>query len=166
MPAIALMSGSALGADGFRVLDFASLHRSDIPELVRITRENMSEIILSAWGVEWRDETLLETLMDANLNIEVALEGKSVVGYFVLDQMEDYVFIISIQLQKDHQGHGMGRCMMERVEDLAVRSGLEGVELCVQSTNQQAIGFYRHLGYRMASRRRNNLTMRKQFSLE
>ena len=160
------MRRSALGTDGFRVLDFASLQRSDIPELVRITRENMSEIILSAWGVEWKDETLLETLMDANLNIEVALEGKRVVGYFVLDQMEDYVFIISIQLEKDHQGKGMGRFMMERVEDQAERSGLEGVELCVQSTNQQAIGFYRHLGYRMASRRRNNLTMRKQFSLE
>jgi ribosomal protein S18 acetylase RimI-like enzyme len=126
----------------------------------------MSEIILSAWGVEWKDETLLETLMDANLNIEVALEGRRVVGYFVLDQMEDYVFIVSFQLEKDHQGKGMGRCMMERVEDLAARSGLEGVELCVQSTNEQAIGFYRHLGYRMASRRRNNLTMRKQFSLE
>jgi ribosomal protein S18 acetylase RimI-like enzyme len=160
------MRRSALGADGYRVLDFASLQRSDIPELVRITRENMSEIILSAWGVEWKDETLLETLMDANLNIEVALEGKRVVGYFVLDQMEDYVFIISIQLEKEHQGKGMGRFMMERVEDQAERSGLEGVELCVQSTNQQAIGFYRHLGYRMASRRRNNLTMRKQFSLE
>jgi ribosomal protein S18 acetylase RimI-like enzyme len=148
------------------VLDFASLQRSDIPELVRITRENMSQIIQSAWGVEWRDETLLETLMDTNLNIEVALEGKRVVGYFVLDQMEDYVFIVSIQLEKDHQGKGMGRCMMERVEDLAARSGLEGVELCVQSTNQQAIGFYRHLGYRTASRQRNNLTMRKQFGLK
>ena len=148
------------------MLDFTPLKRSDIPELVRITRENMSEIILSAWGVEWKDETLLETLMDANLNIEVALEGRRVVGYFVLDQMEDYVFIVSFQLEKDHQGKGMGRCMMERVEDLAARSGLEGVELCVQSTNEQAIGFYRHLGYRMASRRRNNLTMRKQFSLE
>ncbi len=160
------MSGSILGTDGFRVLDFASLHRSDIPELVRITRDNMSQIILSAWGVEWRDETLLETLMDANLSIEVVLEGKRVVGYYVLDQMEDFVFIISIQLERQHQGMGLGRRMMERVEDLAARSGLEGVELCVQSTNQQAIGFYRHLGYRLASRRRNNLTMRKRFSLE
>jgi ribosomal protein S18 acetylase RimI-like enzyme len=160
------MSGSILGADGFRLLDFVSLHRSDIPELVRITRENMFEIILSAWGVEWRDETLLETLMDVNLNIEVVLEGKKVIGYYVLDQIEDYVFIVSIQLEKEHQGRGLGRSMMERVEEQAVRSGLEGVELCVQSTNQQAIGFYRHLGYRMASRRRNNLTMRKQFSLE
>jgi ribosomal protein S18 acetylase RimI-like enzyme len=148
------------------LLDFASLHRSDIPELVRITRENMSQIILSAWGVEWRDETLLDTLMDANLTIEVALEGERVVGYYVLDQMEDFVFIISIQSEKEHQGMGLGRCLMERVEESALRSGLEGVELCVQSTNQQAIGFYRHLGYRMASRRRNNLTMRKQFNSE
>ena len=157
------MSASILGAEGASLLDFTSLRRLDIPELVRITRENMSQIILSAWGVEWRDETLLETLMDANLLIEVALEGQKVVGYHVLDQMEDYVFIISIQLEKQHQGKGLGRFMMERVEESAIRSGLEGVELCVQSTNHQAIGFYRHLGYRLASRRRNNLTMRKQF---
>ena len=148
------------------MLEFASLQRSDIPELVRMTRDNMSQIILSAWGVEWRDETLLETLMDANVNIEVARQGRKVVGYYILDQMEDYVFIISFQLERQHQGKGLGRCMMERVEDLAARSGLEGVELCVQSTNEQAIGFYRHLGYRLASRRRNNLTMRKQFNLE
>ncbi len=148
------------------MLDFTSLRRSDIPELVRITRENMAQIILSAWGVEWRDETLLETLMDANLLIEVALEGQKVVGYHVLDQMEDYIFIVSIQLEKQHQGKGLGRFMMERVEESAIRSGLEGVELCVQSTNEQAIGFYRHLGYRLASRRRNNLTMRKQFGLK
>ncbi len=157
------MSGSTLGPEVPHVLDFIPLRRSDIPELVRITRENMAQIILSAWGVEWRDETLLETLMDANLYIEVAYDGEQVVGYYVLDQMEDYVFIISIQLEKKHQGEGLGRCMMERVEELALRSGLEGVELCVQSTNDQAIGFYRHLGYRLASRRRNNLTMRKAF---
>jgi ribosomal-protein-alanine N-acetyltransferase len=157
------MSGSILGAEVPRVLDFIPLRRSDIPELVRITRENMAQIILSAWGVEWRDETLLETLMNANLRIEVALEGEQVVGYYVLDQMEDYVFIISIQLERKHQGEGLGRCLMERVEESAWRSGLEGVELCVQSTNDQAIGFYRHLGYRLASRRRNNLTMRKAF---
>lgn len=149
-----------------RVLDFVPLRRSDIPELVRITRENMAQIILSAWGVEWRDETLLETLMNATLCIEVALEGEQIVGYYVLDQMEDYVFIISIQLEKQHQGEGLGRCLMERVEESARRSGLEGVELCVQSTNDQAIGFYRHLGYRLASRRRNNLTMRKAFERE
>ena len=148
------------------MLDFTSLRRSDIPELVRITRENMAQIILSAWGVEWRDETLLETLMDANLLIEVALKGQKVVGYHVLDQMGDYIFIVSIQLEKQHQGKGLGRSMMERVEESAIRSGLEGVELCVQSTNEQAIGFYRHLGYRLASRRRNNLTMRKQFGLK
>jgi len=157
------MSGSTLGAEVLHVLDFIPLRRPDIPELVWITRENMAQIILSAWGVEWRDETLLETLMDANLCIEVAHDGKQVVGYYVLDQMEDYVFIISIQLEKKHQGEGFGRYMMERVEELALRSGLEGVELCVQSTNDQAIGFYRHLGYKLASRRRNNLTMRKTF---
>ncbi|MDD1770051.1 MAG: GNAT family N-acetyltransferase, partial [Methanomassiliicoccales archaeon] len=55
-----------------------------------------------------------------------------------------------------------GRALMERIEDLALMWGMEGVELCVQSTNSAAKAFYEHLGYRFVSRERNNLLMRKE----
>ncbi|MCU0862050.1 MAG: GNAT family N-acetyltransferase, partial [Methanomassiliicoccales archaeon] len=141
---------------------YGPLERGDIPYLLRMTRENMAHIIHSAWGVEWSDETLLDTLLDQMLVTEVLKEGEEIVGYYVLDQRGDYLFVVSIQLSKEAQQEGLGRQMMERIEELAERSGLEGVELCVQSTNDKARGFYRHMGYRLVSRERNNLIMRKE----
>ena len=141
---------------------YSPLERGDIPYLLRMTRENMSQIIRSAWGLEWRDETLLDTLLDQGLVTEVLKDGERIVGYYCFDQRGDYLFVVSIQVSKEYQRLGIGRRMMERIEDLAIRSGLEGVELCVQSTNLSAQGFYQHMGYRMVSRERNNLIMRKR----
>jgi len=145
---------------------YAPLERGDIPYLLRMTRENMSQVILSSWGLEWKDETLLETLLDQSLVTEVLKQDERVVGYYCLDQRGDYLFVVSIQVAREMQREGVGRSMMERIEELAGRSGLEGVELCVQSTNLSAKGFYEHLGYRLVSRERNNLIMRKHLCLE
>jgi ribosomal protein S18 acetylase RimI-like enzyme len=145
---------------------YAPLERGDIPYLLRMTRENMSQVILSAWGLEWKDETLLETLLDQGLVTEVLKDDGRIVGYYCLDRRGDYLFVVSLQVVRDLQRTGVGRSMMERIEELAGRSGLEGVELCVQSTNLSAKSFYEHMGYRLVSRERNNLIMRKQISLE
>jgi len=145
---------------------YAPLERGDIPYLLRMTRENMSQIILSSWGLEWKDETLLETLLDQGLMTEVLKRENRIVGYYCLDRRGDYLFVVSIQVVRDLQRMGVGRSMMERIEELAGRSGLEGVELCVQSTNTTAKAFYEHMGYRLVSRERNNLIMRKRILLE
>ena len=145
---------------------YAPLERGDIPYLLKMTRENMSQIILSSWGLEWKDETLLETLLDQGLMTEVLKREDRIVGYYCLDRRGDYLFVVSIQVVRDLQRTGVGRSMMERIEELAGRSGLEGVELCVQSTNTTAKSFYEHMGYRLVSRERNNLIMRKGILLE
>ncbi len=145
---------------------YAPLERGDIPYLLRMTRENMSQIILSSWGLEWKDETLLETLLDQGLMTEVLKREDRIVGYYCLDRRGDYLFVVSIQVVRDLQRTGVGRSMMERIEELAGRSGLEGVELCVQSTNDTAKAFYERMGYRLVSRERNNLIMRKHILLE
>ena len=145
---------------------YAPLERGDIPYLLKMTRENMSQIILSSWGLEWKDETLLETLLDQGLMTEVLKREDRIVGYYCLDRRGDYLFVVSIQVVRDLQRTGVGRSMMERIEEMAGRSGLEGVELCVQSTNTTAKSFYEHMGYRLVSRERNNLIMRKGILLE
>jgi len=146
-------------------LTYRPFERKDIPSLLRMTRENMTQVILSAWGVDWRDETLLETLLDLSVMTEVVERQEKVVGYYSLDQRGDYLFIISIQVQKEDQGKGIGKATMERIEDMAVRSGLEGIELVVQSTNPGAKAFYEHLAYVYVSRERNNLVFRKAFQV-
>lgn len=145
-------------------MSFRPLRRADIPALVRISRDNMSAIVLASWGMEWQDEPLLEWFMDKDIYTEVLEEGEDQLGYFSLEEIDKYLFITSIQVRKDHQGNGWGKAMMDRIEALAVTREAEGVELCVQDTNERAIGFYQHIGYNVICRSGNNFLMRKRIA--
>ena len=137
------------------------MNRSDIPALVKMSRENMASIIRSAWGLEWRDEPLLEWLMSKDVETEVAMLEGDIAGYVSLEVVDRYIFVTSIQLWRNLQHRGFGTEIMKHVETMALVAGYEGVELVVQMTNDGALRFYRHMGYRKVCRRGNNFLMRK-----
>jgi ribosomal protein S18 acetylase RimI-like enzyme len=143
------------------VVELRALRRRDIPVLVRITRENMEEIVHSSWGLQWSDEPLLEWLRDRHIETEVAVEKRRPVGYVSTEVIDNYLFITSLQVDKMNQGQGIGRTLLRRAEEKADASGVEGVELCVQLTNAAGLAFYSHMGYRVICRRGNNYLMRR-----
>ena len=143
------------------MIHFRSMNRSDIPALVKMSRENMASIIRSAWGLEWRDEPLLEWLMSKDVETEVAMFEGDIAGYVSLEVVDRYIFVTSIQLWRDLQHRGYGTEIMRHVEAKALEAGYEGVELVVQMTNEGAMHFYRHMGYRKVCRQGNNFLMRK-----
>ena len=143
------------------MIHFRSMNRSDIPALVKMSRENMASIIRSAWGLEWRDEPLLEWLMSKDVETEVAMFEGDIAGYVSLEVVDRYIFVTSIQLWRGLQHRGFGTEIMKHVEAKAAGAGFEGVELVVQMTNEGALHFYRHMGYRKVCRRGNNFLMRK-----
>ena len=137
------------------------MNRSDIPALVKMSRENMASIIRSAWGLEWRDEPLLEWLMSKDVETEVAMFEGDIAGYVSLEVVDRYLFVTSIQLWRDLQHKGFGTEIMRHVEAKAIDANYEGGELVVQMTNETALRFYRHIGYRKVCRKGNNFLMRK-----
>ena len=141
---------------------FRPVLRADLPVLLQMSRENMSSIIQSSWGMQWQDEPVLDWLTDKSMVTEVAESDGEVVGYYCLEMADRYLFITSIQVGRSHQGQGLGGTMMERIEDLARERGLEGVELCVQETNLRARTFYLELGYQPIWRKGSNVMMRKR----
>ncbi|MCJ7517415.1 MAG: GNAT family N-acetyltransferase [Methanomassiliicoccales archaeon] len=140
---------------------FRRMDKRDIPALVKMSKSNMSHILLSAWGIEWKDDTLVHAVLDPDSFTEVLEIDEEIVGYFTVIRRIDSVFIISIQLHRQYQQQGLGSLMMARIEEWGERYTLERVELWVQSTNDIAIKFYEHLGYKMAGRQGNNYLMRK-----
>jgi len=46
-----------------------------------------------------------------------------------------------------HRGHGHGKQLMQRVEQLLLGAGVPKINLLVRSTNADVIEFYRRLGY-------------------
>jgi ribosomal protein S18 acetylase RimI-like enzyme len=138
------------------------LQRSDLPELVAMSRENMSGIILSSWGEEWKDEMLLDLLLDDDVSTTVLLEDDDIIAYYCVEEMDEYVFISSFQVHKGWQGRGVGTHMLEKIEASSRGNGMAAIELCVQSTNEKAMEFYYYRGYDLMYQNGNNLVMRKK----
>ncbi|MFP4170146.1 MAG: N-acetyltransferase family protein [Methanomassiliicoccales archaeon] len=141
---------------------FRPMRKEDLPVLMRISRRNMADIILSSWGVNWRDENLNEMLMDPEAQTVVLENGERVVGYYCVERRGCCLFVNSIQVIPERRKEGLGRKMMVRIEERARKEGMEAVELWVQRTNSNALLFYRHLGYRTVAQRGNNFMMRKR----
>ncbi|OPY30590.1 MAG: putative acetyltransferase [Methanomassiliicoccales archaeon PtaU1.Bin030] len=135
--------------------------RKDLPQVLAISRENMSAIIFSSWGVEYRDEDLLHILLEPTAHNEVLEREGRVVAYFSIDDRNGNLFINSIQVQKACQGRGLGRMMMARIEEHARLRDSPAIELLVQYTNRTAMEFYRRMGYRLICRQGNNYLMRR-----
>jgi ribosomal protein S18 acetylase RimI-like enzyme len=55
---------------------------------------------------------------------------------------------LHIDLQERAQGTGLGRLLIERLLGELRERAVPGVHLGVDVTNANAIGFYRHLGFR------------------
>ncbi|NLX47933.1 MAG: GNAT family N-acetyltransferase [Euryarchaeota archaeon] len=127
-----------------------------------MSRENMASIILASWGEEWKDEQLLDMLLDQRVETMV-LEGEGgIEAYYCVEYVDEYVFIASFQVRRDVQGKGLGARMLKKIEDDARQNGKAEVELCVQLTNERAKEFYYYQGYDLVYRNGNNLVMRKK----
>jgi len=138
------------------------LQRSDLPELVSMSRENMAAIILSSWGEEWKDEQLMDLLLDYRVDTMVLEGEEGIEAYYCVEDIDEYIFISSFQVRRDYQGKGLGTRMLDMIEEQARRDGKAEVELCVQSTNERAKEFYYYHGYDLMYRNGNNLVMRKK----
>lgn len=73
------------------------------------------------------------------------LAGITVLGP---EKAEKCAEIVAIFVDRHHRGSGLGRRLIERLEDHARDHGIKA--LCVHSNeNANAVGFYRSLGYRI-----------------
>jgi ribosomal protein S18 acetylase RimI-like enzyme len=138
------------------------MRRRDVPALLRMTKENMEQIVLDSWGLRWSEEPVLEWMCDRSVHTEVAVEKRRPVAYCSTEMVDGYLYITSLQVDKDHQGQGIGRTLLGRAEAKAANWPVGGIELCVQLTNAAALAFYSHMGYRVICRRGNNYLMRRE----
>lgn len=64
-----------------------------------------------------------------------------------------YVIVDSIVVKSEYKNQGIGRMLMEAMEEWAAKEGATSIELNVYEFNAQAINFYGKLGYRNLSRK-------------
>jgi GNAT superfamily N-acetyltransferase len=88
----------------------------------------------------------------------LVLDGTSPVGYVIFTHGFDVEFggrlatITDLYLEPGHRGKGVGRKILERVEDYCRTAGVRGLELQVERDNTEARGLYAKFGFQSADR--------------
>ncbi|XP_078675292.1 uncharacterized protein LOC144913065 isoform X2 [Branchiostoma floridae x Branchiostoma belcheri] len=119
-------------------------------------RRDLTQCCVELLNSEWpRSQALRERNLEKSSNdlpcsivmLERSRSGKEkVVGYCKISRvlgMADSVVVESVVVSIENRGHGLGRRLMENMEDIAKRFGFKRVYL---STHDKQ-GFYEHLGY-------------------
>lgn len=84
----------------------------------------------------------------------VALEGAGVLGYAGLDHGGEASDIMTIAVAPAAQGRGIGRILLQELEERAVSRGAEVVLLEVRADNAAALALYLSSGYAVIQTRR------------
>lgn len=64
-----------------------------------------------------------------------------------------YAYIEEVVVAEGHRGQGIGSALLREAERWAQSRGIDQVVLSVWEANDEAIGFYQHLGYETVRRR-------------
>lgn len=73
--------------------------------------------------------------------------GDQPIGYVVVDVVDGDAHIEQVSVLPDHQGHGVGRALMDVVEQWARETGRPAITLTTFTDVAWNAPLYRHLGY-------------------
>lgn len=134
------MQPSNLGANHLAPIEIVPASWRDTRALVRLDRRCFKPVDAFAW-YEFLGLCLWPTVISLK-----AVAGDRIVGFIAGDPRpsEGHTIIVTIGVDPDWQGRGLGERLMRAVED---RSALARLQLMVRVSNVPALKLYRKLGY-------------------
>jgi len=132
-------------------------------EIDAFHRENLPHIFHKPIGPVREPDYYLGLISDENIALFVAELDGTLVGLvhaIVTDAPDIPVFVPrrfaivdSIVVKSEFQKHGIGRMLMDKMEEWTTMKGVTSIELNVYEFNEVAITFYEKLGYKSLIRR-------------
>ena len=124
-------------------------------------RDNLPHIFQKPSGAAREQDYYLELIADENVALFVAEVGEQLVGFvhaivrnpppFPVFVPRRYAIVDGIVVKSGFQNHGIGRILMDKMQEWASAKGATSIELNVYEFNQAANAFYRKLGYETIS---------------
>jgi ribosomal protein S18 acetylase RimI-like enzyme len=127
-------------------------HRDHLPHLFQPPIGPVRELDYFSWLVS-----------DENVGFFVAEAGEKLVGliHALVKDTPDipilvprrYAIVDTLVVNSDYQNQGIGRKLMDKIQEWVIAKGATSVELSVYEFNQAAIAFYESIGYHSLSRK-------------
>ena len=132
-------------------------------EIDALHRDNLPHIFQKPNGAAREKDYYLGLIADENVALLVAEVGENLVG-FVHAIVRDtpaipvfvhrrYAIVDSIVVKSGFQNQGIGKILMDKMQEWAIARGATSIELNVYEFNVTAISFYERLGYQTFSRK-------------
>lgn len=132
-------------------------------EIDALHRDHLPYLFQQPNGAPREKDYCLGLIADEDVALLVAEAGENLVG-FVHAIVRDapampifvprrYAIVDSIVVRSGFQNHGIGRILMDKMQEWAITKGATSIELNVYEFNETAISFYERLGYQTFSRK-------------
>ncbi|MET8183484.1 GNAT family N-acetyltransferase [Streptomyces sp. NPDC005336] len=129
--------------------------------------DQLAEIAREAYGeyLGLVDEPPAPLLLDyrevaASGQCHVAVTAEEIVGMVTVETADPYLVLRNLAVRPSAQGKGVGRKLVELVEEMARSAGMRGVRLWTRAEMVDNISFYRELQYDITHSEKNERTHR------
>lgn len=138
-----------------------------VPEILRIDRVHLTELAeleRLCFAQPWSASALEMLLTDIATGFVCVADGRAV-AYGGMMLAPDEGQITNIAVHPDYRRRGLGRALMQTLEQDARERGLLQIALEVRASNASAIALYEGTGYTVAGRRPNFYTNPREDAL-
>ena len=104
-------------------------------------------------GLNWRwtPSRVKKQIRDKETMVLVASNGGVIEGFAIMKFLDDDAHLYLLAVQPKAQGRGIGRALVEWLEESCRTAGIQRIRLEVRASNTSARHFYERLGYRFIS---------------
>jgi ribosomal protein S18 acetylase RimI-like enzyme len=137
-------------------------------EIDALHRDNLPHLFQKTGGAAREQEYYLGLIVDENIALFVAEAEGGLVGFvqalikappaMPIFVPRCYATVDCIVVKPEYQHHGIGKILMEVMQEWAITKGATSIELNVFEFNLTAISFYETLGYQPLSRKMSKET--------
>ena len=113
----------------------------------------IAEIEISAFAHPWSRASILSEMERTDSVFLVCLSGEEVCGYVNCRNVCGEGYIGNLAVKKDHQRHGVGRMLLQALNDAARKQDMLFLTLEVRASNIPAIRLYETGGYKKVGER-------------
>lgn len=109
------------------------------------------ELIETGLGWSWTPGRVLRAIRDPETSTLVACEGPLILGFAIMQFAEDRAHLSLLAVRKSRQRQGIGRRMVDWLENSARVAGIARMHLELRAGNHAARAFYSEIGFAEAA---------------
>ena len=117
---------------------------ADADSIANLSRD----LIENGLNWRWTPVRVAASIRAANVNVLVASVHEEIAGFAIMRYGDDDAHLDLLAVAPPYRRSGIGRQMMEWLEECAIVAGIFNVDLEVRAGNEEAQMFYTRMGYR------------------